>query len=128
MRKINYLAMGLCLTALFSCQKETPTPNTSPSVTVTPIPTPTPAPVAKDDCEINHQGVLKVVNTSSSEFYIYIEDVYVLTSKPNTTSTYNKVPASSELEIKALNTNDNSDLRSVSMPFYDCTITEIDIN
>jgi hypothetical protein len=134
MRKINYLVIGLFMTVL-SCGKDNTQP-TTPIVTTTTSggststgsTTTTTTTTTKEDCEINHQGALKVVNTSSSDFYIYIEDVYVLTSKAKTISTYNKVPASSGLEIKAIDVNDYSDLRSVTMPFYDCMVTEIDIN
>ena len=129
MRKINYLVIGLFMTVL-SCGKDNTQPTTPIVTTTTSTGTTTTGTTStnKKDCEINHQGSLKVVNTSSSDFYIYIEDVYVLTSKAKTISTYNKVPASSGLEIKALQITDNSDLRSVTMPFYDCMVTEIDID
>jgi hypothetical protein len=138
MRKINYLVIGLFITVL-SCGKDNTQPTTpivttttssgststgSTSTTTTTGSTST----TKKDCEINHQGSLKVVNTSSKDFYIYIEDIYVVTSKAGTISTYTKVPAHSGLEIKALQITDNSDLRSVTMPFYDCMVTEIEIN
>lgn len=133
MRKINYLVIGLFMTVL-SCGKDNTQP-TTPIVTTTTSggststgSASTTTTTTKKDCEINHQGSLKVVNTSSKDFYIYIENVYVLTSKAKTISTYNKVPASSGLEIKALQITDNSDLRSVTMPFYDCMVTEIEIN
>jgi hypothetical protein len=129
MKKINYLAIGLFMTVL-SCGKDDTQP-TNPIVTTTTSTGNTTTGTTstnKKDCEINHQGSLKVVNTSSNDFYIYIENVYVLTSKAKTISTYNKVPASCGLEIKALQINDNSDLRSVTMPFYDCMVTEIEIN
>ena len=129
MRKINYLVIGLFMTVL-SCGKDNTQPTTPIVTTTTSTGTTTTGTTStnKKDCEINHQGSLKVVNTSSSDFYIYIEDVYVLTSKAKTISTYSKVPASSGLEIKALQITDNSDLRSITMPFYDCMVTEIEIN
>ena len=133
--KKSIILIGLSFFSLFSCNKD----NVQPTTTTTPIVTTVPSSggsttgttsttTSKKDCEINHQGTLKVLNTSSSDFYIYIEDVYVVTSKANTVTTYTKVPAHSGLEIKALNISDNSDLRSVTMPFYDCTTTEIYIN
>ena len=128
MRKINYLAIVLFMTVL-SCGKDNPQP-TTPTVTTTTssgssTTSTTSTTTTKKDCEINHQGTMKVVNTSSSDFYVYIEDIYVVTSKANTWVTYNKVPAHSGLEIKVLNISDNSDVRTVDMPFYDCTTTEI---
>lgn len=117
MRKINYLAIGL-FAILLSCAKETIEP-TSPIVT--------PIGATKKDCEINHTGTLKVVNTTSSDFYIYIEDIYIVTSKAGTISTYSKVPASLGLTVKSVKTSDYSDIRTMDMPFYDCMTTEIDI-
>jgi hypothetical protein len=115
---------------VLSCGKDNTQPTTPIVTTTTSTGTTTTGTTStnKKDCEINHQGSLKVVNTSSSDFYIYIEDVYVLTSKAKTISTYSKVPAHSGLEIKAIDVNDYSDLRSVTMPFYDCMVTEIEIN
>jgi hypothetical protein len=129
MRKINYLVLGLFITVL-SCGKDNTQPTTPIVTTTTSTGTTTTGTTSttKKDCEINHQGTLKVVNTSSSDFYIYIEDVYVVTSKAGTISNYTKVPAHSGLEIKAIDVNDYSDLRSVTMPFYDCMVTEIEIN
>ena len=131
MRKINYLVIGLFMTIL-SCGKDDVKP-TTPIVTT--VPTngsattgSTSTTTTKKDCEINHQGTMKVINTSSSDFYVYIEDIYIITCKANSWVTYNKVPAHSGLEIKVLNISDNSDLRSVTMPFYDCTTTEIYID
>jgi hypothetical protein len=120
MKKINYLVIGLFMTIL-SCGKD----NVQPTTTTTPIVTPIGS--TKKDCEINHQGTLKVVNISFSDFYIYIEDIYVVTSKAGTISTYSKVPSHSGLTVKAINISNNSDLRTVDMPFYDCMTTEIDI-
>lgn len=129
MRKINYLVIGLFLTVL-SCNKDNVEP-TKPIVTTVPTngnTTTGTTSTTKEDCEINHQGTLKVVNATPGDFYIYIEDVYIVTSKANTITTYNKVPASSGLTVKAIKTNDYSDVRTVNMPFYDCMVTQIDIN
>ena len=117
MRKINYLAIGL-FAILLSCSKEPIQPTTP---IVTPIQT------DKKDCEINHTGTLKVSNTTSKIFYVYIEGIYVLTSKPNTITNYDKVPASSGLEVKAIESIDAIDVRKITMLFSDCMVTEISI-
>lgn len=131
MRKINYLAIVLFMIVL-SCGKDNPQP-TTPIVTTTTssgssTTSTTSTTTTKKDCEINHQGTLKIVNTSSSDFYVYIEDIYVVTSKANTWVTYNKVPAHSGLTVKVIDINDYSDVRTVDMPFYDCTTTQVNID
>lgn len=129
--KKSIILIGLSVFSFFSCKKETYTP-TTPIVTTVPTngssTTGSTSTTTKKDCEINHQGTLKIVNTTSSDFYVYVEDVYLFTSKANTWNTYNKVPSSSGLTVKAIMTNDYSDVRTVDMPFYDCTTTEVDIN
>ena len=131
MRKINYLAIVLFMIVL-SCGKDNPQP-TTPIVTTTTssgssTTSTTSTTTTKKDCEINHQGTLKIVNTSSSDFYVYIEDIYVVTSKANTWVTYNKVPAHSGLSVNVIDINDYSDVRTVDMPFYDCTTTQVNID
>ena len=131
MRKINYLAIGLFLT-MFSCHKDTYTP-TTPIVTTTTSSgssstSTTSTTTTKKDCEINHQGTLKIVNTTNKNFYIYIEDVYVMTCNAGMYNNYNKVPAHSGLTVKVIDINDYSDVRTVDMPFYDCTTTQVNID
>lgn len=122
MRNINYLVISLFLT-LFSCKKETYTPTT----TTNPIVITSGGGTTKKDCEINHTGTLKIVNTTDKDFFIYIEDVYIITATAGTISTYSKVPSSSGLSVKAIQKSDYSDVRNVIMPFSDCMVTEISI-
>lgn len=130
--KKSIILIGISVFTFFSCKKETYTPTTpivttttsSGSTTTGSTSTTTP----KKDCEINHQGTIKVINYSSSDFYVYIEDVYIVTCKANSWVTYNKVPSHSGLTVKVIDINDYSDVRTVTMPFYDCTVTEVSIN
>jgi hypothetical protein len=131
MRKINYLAIVLFMIVL-SCGKDNPQP-TTPIVTTTTssgssTTSTTSTTTTKKDCEINHQGTLKIVNTTNKNFYIYIEDVYVMTCNAGMYNNYNKVPAHSGLTVKVIDINDYSDVRTVDMPFYDCTTTQVNID
>ena len=141
MRKINYLVIGLFMTIL-SCRKDDVQPTAATPI-ATSVPTSgtsttsgtsgtsststTTTTTTKKDCEINHQGTLKIVNTTNKNFYIYIEDVYVMTCNAGMYNNYNKVPAHSGLTVKAIDVNDYSDVRTVDMPFYDCTTTQVNI-
>lgn len=129
--KKSIILIGISFLIFLSCKKENYTP-TTPVVTTTTssgsTTTGSTSTTTKKDCEINHTATLKIVNTSDKDFFIYIEDVFIITSTAGTISTYNKVPSSSGLEIKAIQKTDYSDLRSITMPFSDCMVTEISVN
>lgn len=105
---LSVALFGLCLS---SCKKEN-------------VETSTPAPTILD-CEKNHTGTLRVVNANNETFYIYIENVYVLKVDPWAIGYYENVPSSSSLEVKAINVDNSSDVRTTNVPFSDCTTTEV---
>lgn len=137
--KKSIIFIGISALTLLSCRKDDVQPTATTPI-ATSVPTSgtsttsstsstssTTTTTTKKDCEINHQGTLKIVNTTNKNFYIYIEDVYVMTCNAGMYNNYNKVPSHSGLTVKAIDVNDYSDVRTVDMPFYDCTTTQVNI-
>jgi len=114
MKKI-ILSVALVGLFLTSCRKETIAP-TEPIATTN-----------ISECEKNHTGTLRVVNSTTESYYIYIENVYVVKVDPWSIAYYENVPSSSGLEIKAINVNDYNDINVVTLDFYDCTTSQAEI-
>lgn len=111
--KLNSVVLIIgCFLVISSCKKE----NSDPE------PTPPPSP----ECEVNHTSTIRILNTESQPFYVYVQYEYIATVNPNETVDVGNISIGTK-SVQFLNVADNNDLREVTIEFLQCTIHPVEL-